>query len=111
MTASIPQRSRNLVKGRDFGRCIRCAGRGTAWHHRRSRSVVDEHTHCPCNGVWLCKTCHDWVHAHPFEARTAGWIVSRHVEQPSDEPVDSHFGTLLLMCDGLFVFTTRKEEL
>lgn len=75
------------------------------WHHRRSRSVVDEHQHCPCNGVWLCSTCHSWAHAHPFEARTTGFIVSRHA-QPSEHEVQTFLGTLHLKCDGLFKFTT-----
>lgn len=70
------------------------------WHHRRSRSIRDEHQHCPCNGIWLCLTCHNWVHANPFEARAHGWIVSRH-KMPNVEPVrNMRFGWLMLTCSG-----------
>lgn len=60
------------------------------WHHRRSRSVRDAHTHCACNGVWLCAVCHSWVHSHPNEARDAGLIVSRY-----DLPMTISFKTPL----------------
>lgn len=70
------------------------------WHHRRSRSVVDPHQHCPCNGVFLCGHCHRWVHANPFEARGLGLIVSRYVESPGEVPVDSHYGAVMLRCNG-----------
>lgn len=59
---------------------------GTAWHHRRSRSVRDDHQHCPCNGITLCATCHAWVHAHPLDARRGGWIVSRAEPTPWKVP-------------------------
>lgn len=55
--------------------------------------MVDEHTHCPCNGVWLCVTCHQWVHAHPNAARTQGWIVSRWVHSPGVIPITRRLGT------------------
>lgn len=64
----------------------------------------DQHTHCPCNGVLLCETCHDWVHAHPFEARGFGLIVSRSETQPGQVPVTAYYGTLLLECDGKFAY-------
>lgn len=83
---------------------------GEAYHHRRSRSVRDEHTHCTCNGVTLCTTCHEWVHAHPFEAKTVGLIVSRHKE-PSRVPMDtSTYGPVLLNCDGSVHLTIEEES-
>lgn len=62
----------------------------------------DDHTHCTCNGVWLCATCHSWAHAHPFDARGTGFIVPRHVSDPGSIPVEAHYGSLLLECDGKF---------
>lgn len=60
----------------------------------------DDHTHCPCNGVTLCGTCHKWVHDHPFEARALGLIVSRH-SVPCDEPMEhQQHGLVLLTCEG-----------
>lgn len=70
------------------------------WHHRRSRSIRDEHQHHPCNGIWLCMTCHKWVHAHPFEARAKGWIVSRHLMPHEERVFNQRFGWLMLTCDG-----------
>ncbi len=59
---------------------------GTDWHHRRSKSVRDTLTHSPCNGVWMCRTCHGWVHHNPTEAQVNGWIVSRY-DDPREVPV------------------------
>lgn len=90
----IPPLSRTLVKNREQERCARCgvlSPRGQ-WHHRRRRAVRDEHTHCPCNGVWLCITCHTWVHANPFMARQRGFIVSAHVSEPFGVPVATPWG-------------------
>lgn len=96
----IPASSRQIVKARARGRCERCNGVGAEWHHRRTRSVRDDHRHCPCNGVLLCSGCHQWVHAHPFEARQAGWIVSRHTVQPGLHPVHTLWGVRWHDCDG-----------
>lgn len=106
----IPTKSRELVKKRDKDQCVRCRGRGTEWHHRRSRSVRGEHRHCPCNGILLCKTCHDWVHANPFHARSKGWIVSRHAD-PSEQQMDNvSLGWIRLQCDGMYSFAHSFEE-
>lgn len=102
MVSEIPQRSRSIVKFRDQGRCARCASftENLHWHHRRSRSIRDTLVHSPCNGVSLCKTCHDWVHTHPFEARLSGFIVSRY-KDPSAVPIEhALFGRVRLNTDG-----------
>lgn len=67
---------------RSVGRCLRCGGRGSEWHHRRSRRVRAGHRHCPCNGAWLCRTDHRWAHAEPESARRVGLIVSQWVDEP-----------------------------
>jgi 5-methylcytosine-specific restriction protein A len=98
----IPSAARSKVKERDRNRCARC-GMPTAtgeWHHRRSRSVRDDLTHSPANGVNLCKTCHGWVHANPFEARGTGFIVSRYSD-PSEEPIEhALYGKVVLTDQG-----------
>jgi hypothetical protein len=97
----IPTVAREMVKGRDRLKCVRCGMPGSQWHHRRSRSVRDLHQHCPCNGVWLCRICHNWVHANPFMARRSGFIVSRHNPEPGSVPVEDVLrGSILLTCDG-----------
>lgn len=104
----VPALSRHLVAGRDNGLCFRCGQtQGTDFHHRRGRAVKDEHTHCPCNGVWLCRGCHGKCHAWPAEAREHGWIVTRWNPNPGDQPV-KHWTrqTVLLFCDG----SVGKEE-
>lgn len=80
MATQIPALARLRVENRDLKRCVRCRAPAEHghWHHRRTRSVVDEHQHATCNGIWLCGPCHEWVHKHPLEARRWGWIVSRH---------------------------------
>jgi 5-methylcytosine-specific restriction protein A len=111
--SAIPAKSRNLVRERAHHRCERClspAPRGE-WHHRRGRSVVDGHTHCPCNGVWLCRTCHSWAHTNPTEARKAGWIVSRWVAVPGTVPITRQLGTTWRNdCVGTAELVTSSER-
>lgn len=99
---NIPTLSRVRVRERDKERCFRCGSPTKAgqWHHRRSRGVIAPHRHCPCNGVWLCPTCHRQVHANPEESRLEGLIVSRNEENPCNVPVLSWYGVLLLDCGG-----------
>jgi hypothetical protein len=106
----IPTKQREAVKSRDRNQCARCAGRGTQWHHRRSRSVRDQHTHCTCNGIWLCRTCHEWVHAHPFEARAKGWIVSRHSIPAEMQMEHGLYGWVRLTCNALWSLAHSYEK-
>jgi 5-methylcytosine-specific restriction protein A len=108
---AIPALARRLVKTRDKGRCLRCGSptRNGEWHHRRSRRVTGPHRHHPCNGVWLCHTCHTWAHKHPDEARNEGLIVSQFIEDPGTIPVLTWHGLVMLDCDGFF--THVPEEL
>lgn len=103
MASRIPDLARMSVRNRDFRRCVRC-GLGMEigqWHHRRGRAVVDVHQHCPCNGINLCLECHTYIHAHPFEARRMGWIVSRNNHEPGGVPVFAQqHGWVFLTCDG-----------
>lgn len=70
----------------------------------------DAHQHCTCNGVWLCPTCHTQVHARPFDSRSKGWIVSRHQAQPGSVPAKSHFGELILECNGRYRYHIPSES-
>lgn len=106
--ASIPTRSRNLVRARDRFLCVRCGCTGRHWHHRRSRAVHDEHEHCTCNGVWLCASCHSWVHTNPFLARTEGLIVSRY-QEPASVAMRTVYGQVLPDCDGGFVYLDDRR--
>lgn len=95
--SAIPRTSRVLVEARDRNRCARCGGAGSDWHHRRSRRVVGVHQHSPANGLLLCRTCHEWVHANPLMARLGGFIVSMHEKEPgSVAVVHALFGPVLL---------------
>lgn len=98
--STIPIHARLLVTERARQRCERCGGRGGHWHHRRGRAVVDEHTHCPCNGVLLCKTCHDWAHAEPLGAMETGFVVSRYQSQPGLVQVKTPWGIRYHDCVG-----------
>jgi hypothetical protein len=101
--SKIPDESRVLVGTRDGNRCQRCGVPcAPHWHHRRSRSVHDDHTHCSCNGVLLCPECHGWVHAHPQMARETGFIVSRSASFPGLIPYKSPWGMLTPNCTGGF---------
>lgn len=73
--------TRETVKNRDLGRCVRCGraiGDGPrSIHHRKRRSQGG--TNDAENLILLDGTgttgCHGWVHAHPAEARAAGWLL------------------------------------
>lgn len=108
MPNPIPLESHVLVRRRDLDQCVRCGGRGGQWHHRRRRNVSDEHQHCTCNGILLCGTCHRWVHAHPFEAKAGGFIVSAHQKEPGIVPVQATVGAILLDCQGRYVWTSAQ---
>jgi 5-methylcytosine-specific restriction endonuclease McrA len=108
----IPERSRNQVVARDRSRCVRCGSPALPgeWHHRRSRSIRDEDTHASSNGILLCRTCHKWVHEHPFEARGSGWIVSRYAN-PKAEPIEHALhGRVFLDNDGGITAVSEGES-
>lgn len=102
MADPIPTSARATVATRQGGRCFRCGGRGSEWHHRRRRRVK-AHRHCTCNGVLLCGTCHRWVHANPVSARDDGLIVSMGgaTLPPWMAPARSWTGWVLLDCEGV----------
>lgn len=102
MPNAIPTAQRDLVKQRERFLCLRCGGRGTDWHHRRRRAVGDDHQHCSCNGVWLCRTDHRWAHDNPSAARADGFIVSSFTDQPGQIPVRSFHGLVTLTCTGKY---------
>jgi len=106
----IPTKRREQVKARERMQCARCPGIGVQWHHRRSRKVRGDHRHCSCNGVWLCHTCHTWVHSHPELARIAGFIVSSHELYPGSVPVLMWRGRFYLDCEGRYQFTQPNGE-
>lgn len=112
MTATpIPTKSRKLVRERDEGRCQRCSGPGTQWHHRRRRGVQAGHDpHCPCIGISLCDTCHRRVHAFPHMAVQTGFIVSASDVEPWEAPVKSYHGWRIQNCDGTFTYVAEPKE-
>jgi hypothetical protein len=74
---------------RDGHRCVRCGvllanvWAGYSCHHRQSKSVGPDSLE---NRIMLCGSgssphCHQYVHAHPKEAREAGWIISKYIER------------------------------
>ena len=91
----IPKESRDDVAARQQRKCARCGVTGSDWHHRRRRNVRDGHQHCPCNGVLLCRKDHQWVHAHPAEAKALGWIVVT-TDIPASVPVRTVWGWQIL---------------
>jgi hypothetical protein len=77
---SVPKHVAELVDVRDAYSCVRC-GRSLRFtsgsrHHRQRRAVGG---HSVANLILLCGSgttgCHGWAHAHPREARAAGYIV------------------------------------
>lgn len=100
--------AREVVFTRARNRCEVCGGPATDYSHRRTRSVVGEHQHCPCNGIAACRTCHTRMHDHPETARGDGLHVSRYVQRPSDVPVRLKGAWWLLTCEGTMSLTDRR---
>lgn len=98
----IPLTSRAKVRERETERCARCYGRGAQWHHRRSRRVVRPHRHCPCNGIWLCPTCHRYLHSNPVSARNLGFILEQWEDNPYELPILTWWGWRYHLCDGTY---------
>jgi hypothetical protein len=94
--------ARKLVRERARGRCEVCGGNGYQWSHRRTRSIRDEHTWCPCNGLLACSTCHMKMHMNPEWARERGLHVSSFVDEPGTVPVMLRSFQWRLHCDGSF---------
>lgn len=107
--------ARDQVTGRDQHRCTICeryvrAGQwpGLSIHHRLMRSQGSGSTelHEPSNLLLLCGTgttgCHGWIHAHPLEAQTYGWLIGvKDTRPPHLVPVYNHrHGWQLLTPDG-----------
>ena len=97
MTYSFPRKTAGLIDARDSDLsgercCQRC---GSKWHlerqHRRAKGMGGSqnrpHAHCPCNGITLCRDCHQWAHAHPERAEAEGFIVSQSVGEPGSRGV------------------------
>ncbi len=65
----------NSVRGQTGGRCLICwtehsrHRQGTDAHHVYGKKAHPKLRHVVANGVWLCRECHDWMHAHPARAR------------------------------------------
>jgi hypothetical protein len=106
--SAIPTRVRVVVRQRDEGHCMRCGvmvGANGELHHRRRRGTGED-PHSLANVITLCggpahAGCHQWVHAHPNEAREGGFIVSTYPEIPVDRVVVSSFmGRIALLEDG-----------
>lgn len=106
----IPLKTRTLVRERDKELCIRCHGRGSQWHHRRSRGVIRPHRHCPCNGLWLCRTCHTYVHSNPVSARNLGLILEREEDLPFELPVRTWDGWRYHLCDGTYEWVNPAPD-
>lgn len=108
----IPAKARALVKQREHHRCCRCGVPAPTgqWHHRRRRNVIDTHRHCTCNGVWLCPTCHAWVHSNVILSVAAGFIVSAWIGEPGEIMVRSAWGDRYHDCEGTYRFPLVQSD-
>lgn len=98
--SSVPRVISEKVDERDRYACVRCGQplnvTPGSRHHRQRRAIGG---HTLANIVLLCGSgttgCHGWVHAHPREARAAGWIVrAEGLVTPSEIPVQVVAGGL-----------------
>lgn len=73
------QKARRVVYARSGGECearsMVCTGQAAHVHHIGGRKGPD--AHAPENLLHVCLPCHEYVHAHPEESYTAGWMRKR----------------------------------
>lgn len=84
---SFPPAVAALIDARDPW-CIHC---GSPYdldrHHRRIKGMGGDkrdHTDCACDGVRICRTCHQWAHSGDGqrEAEAEGLIIPRSTTEP-----------------------------
>lgn len=96
MPNPIPRKTSEDVRTREQGRCLRCQSPGTDCHHRKRRR---EGGHAIENIVLLCRSCHNWAHANPEQARKEGFIVSVWGDV-SETPIKAWYGWIKLRDEG-----------
>jgi hypothetical protein len=75
--SAVPPEVREAVHDRSGGRCEArtevCTGGGYFLHHKVMRSHGGSHSEG--NLLDCCRSCHDYIHAHPTEAYERGWLI------------------------------------
>ena len=51
-----------------------CMHNATDIHHTRAGADRDVYYLIQSTWIPICRKCHNWVHEHPEEARTMGWL-------------------------------------
>lgn len=107
----MPREVYQTVFDRAGGRCEAmvfpvCTGRAEQFHHRQYRSRGGEHT-VP-NLVFICRACHDWVHAHPRESGEIGLSVHSW-QEPGEVPVAYRGRPAVLDDAGGVTFSVMEE--
>jgi hypothetical protein len=102
-----------LIDNRDGHACQGCgSSERLERHHRRAKgsggSKARAHTQCPCNGLLLCRRCHQWAHLNPGQARLVGVIVPQAADRPGEIGVLRRSGIGWPTCEGRWI--QRPEE-
>jgi hypothetical protein len=78
--AALAERSQGWCEARLEG----CGGRAIDPHHRITRQrggrrgEAQERSDQLSSVIYLCRSCHDWVHEHPAKARVLGLLLRQH---------------------------------
>ena len=96
------RQTRDLVRARDRGVCVRCGGPGSTTHHRVNRAMggsSDPTINAPSSLLWICRPCNGAMEDNPGPAYEAGWKVRRPTVAAT-VPVQYPDGTWLLDDNG-----------
>ena len=78
MTAAW-DKARRLADARDGGKCLRCLAPAVDVHHRRPKGMGGTSNSYIAFGlanlVSICRECHSWIHAHPEQGYSTGYLV------------------------------------
>jgi len=85
----VSPKQRNLLvsyrKSAALGRADQCdkcgCADGLTKHHPYGRSGQQDGLDCINLWIWLCHTCHDWVHTNSNEAYELGWLQPKYRNQ------------------------------
>lgn len=76
-----------------------CSGTGGSWHHRKLRSQGGRDN--AANSLFVCSSCHDYIHMHPAISYENGWLVKSHSD-PGAVAVRRRGRLVRLFDDGTF---------
>lgn len=85
----------------------RCQEQGTDFSHRWGQGTAGPDL--ASNGLWACRLCHSWCHAHPAKAKDQGWML-RSLSETLTEPAWYQGNRWVLLDDKGGIIPSRPPQ-